>query len=218
MLKDLQILGNDLSAVQYTLVPPNVKFEVDDIESEWTFQKPFDYIHCRSMMVSILDWPKLVKNCFKFASPGGWVEFQDYDLKWYSDDETLKPDSALAKWLDLFYEAASKTGRDHRPGIKLEGWVRDAGFTEIYHQKFRLPVGRWPKDERLKMVGAWNLVNCLEGIEGFTMGLFTRMLGWTAEEVQALLVGVRKDLQDHKIHVQQDFHVVYGQKPKTADP
>jgi len=212
-----QILGNDLSAAQYTFVPPNVKFEVDDVESEWTFQKPFDYIHSRSMMVSILDWPKLVKNCFDFVTPGGWVEFQDYDLQWYSEDETLKPDSSLAKWLDLFYEGASKTGRDHRPGIKLEGWVRDAGFTEIYHQKFRLPVGRWPKDERLKMVGAWNLINCLEGIEGFTMGLFTRMLGWTAEEVQVLLAGVRKDLRNPKIHVQQDFHVVYGRKP-AADP
>jgi SAM-dependent methyltransferase len=144
-----QILGNDLSAVQPSMVPPNVKFEIDDVESAWTYSKFFDYIHCRYMMLSISDWPKLVKNCFDFLSPGGWVEFQDWDLRWYSEDGSLKPDSALAKWVDLLVEASKKMGRDHLPGGKLEGWVRDAGFTEVHHQKFRIPVGRWPKDERL---------------------------------------------------------------------
>jgi hypothetical protein len=82
-------------------------------------------------------------------TPGGWVEFLDYDLEWYSDDNTLRPDSALKKWLDLFYEASRKTGCDHQPGPKLEGYLRDAGFTEIHNEKFRTPVGRWPKDEKL---------------------------------------------------------------------
>jgi len=200
------------------MVPVNVKFEVDDVESAWTHSEPFDFIHCRYMAVSILDWEKLVKNCFTFLSSDGWVEFQDYDLEWYSEDGSLKPDSALQRWLHHFYEAALKIGRDHQPGIKLEGWVRDAGFTKVYHQKFRTPVGRWPKDERLKTIGAWNLLNVLEGLEGFTMGLFTRVLGWKPEEVQAFLTDVRKDLQDPKIHAQVDFHVVYGQKPAEANP
>lgn len=30
-----EILGNDISPIQPSLVPPNVKFEVDDIEQEW---------------------------------------------------------------------------------------------------------------------------------------------------------------------------------------
>jgi len=49
-------------------VPPNVKFEVDDVESEWTYGSPFDYIFCRYMVVCILDWPKLTKNIFECVS------------------------------------------------------------------------------------------------------------------------------------------------------
>ncbi|KAE9576893.1 hypothetical protein CGMCC3_g7299 [Colletotrichum fructicola] len=39
---EADVYGNDLSAVQPTLVPPNVKFEVDDIEDEWTYSPEVD--------------------------------------------------------------------------------------------------------------------------------------------------------------------------------
>lgn len=32
-------------------VPPNVQFEVDDVENEWTYNTPFDLIHSRFMYV-----------------------------------------------------------------------------------------------------------------------------------------------------------------------
>lgn len=56
-----------------------------------------------------------------------------------------------------------------------------------------------------KTVGAWNLVQIEDGLEGFTMRLFTQLLGWKAEEVQVLLAKVRKDLRDPKIHSQIDL-------------
>jgi hypothetical protein len=64
-----QILGNDLSAIQPPWVPPNVKFEIDDVESPWVYQAPFDFIFCRYMTASIDDWPRLVRRvyeCVKF--------------------------------------------------------------------------------------------------------------------------------------------------------
>lgn len=45
-------------------VPPNVQFEVDDVEAEWTYHAPFDLVHVRFMAASILDWPKLVGQCY----------------------------------------------------------------------------------------------------------------------------------------------------------
>jgi hypothetical protein len=47
-------------------VPPNVKFEIDDVESPWLHPMPFDYIMCRYMAASIKDWPKLVKNIYEY--------------------------------------------------------------------------------------------------------------------------------------------------------
>ena len=60
-----QIIGVDLSANMPTSTPPNVHFEIDDVEDQWTFSQPFDYIHCRYMMGSIRDWPGLVNQCFR---------------------------------------------------------------------------------------------------------------------------------------------------------
>jgi hypothetical protein len=48
-------------------VPPNVKFEVDDIENEWVYSSPFDFIHCRAMAAVIADWPRLAKQCFQLS-------------------------------------------------------------------------------------------------------------------------------------------------------
>jgi hypothetical protein len=46
-------------------VPPNVRFEVDDVEEEWNYGKKFDFIHLRYFAGSIRDWPKLIRQIFK---------------------------------------------------------------------------------------------------------------------------------------------------------
>lgn len=46
-------------------VPPNVRFEIDDIEDEWLFSHPFDYIHSRFMSTSISDWPLYLRRCYE---------------------------------------------------------------------------------------------------------------------------------------------------------
>ena len=52
-----------------------------------------------------------------------------------------------------------------------------------------------------KKIGAWYHTQTSEGLEGFTLRLFTKVLGWKIEEVQVLLASVRKDMKDPKIHV-----------------
>ena len=56
-----------------------------------------------------------------------------------------------------------------------------------------------------KTIGAWNIVQIEDGLEGFTLRLFIQHLGWTAEEVHVLLANVRKDLRDPRIHAQFDM-------------
>lgn len=73
-------------------VPPNVKFEVDDCEAPWTFTEKFDVVHARYLAAAIVDWPRLMGQAFEFTKPGGWAEFQDYDVQYYSEDGTLGED------------------------------------------------------------------------------------------------------------------------------
>jgi hypothetical protein len=46
-------------------VPPNVHFEVDDVESDWTYSQKFDLIFCRDMSAGIKDWPRFVRQCYE---------------------------------------------------------------------------------------------------------------------------------------------------------
>jgi len=210
-----EVLANDLSAVQPNWVPPNVKFEIDDVESPWLHNIPFDYIFCRYMAACIKDWPKLVGSIYENLAPGGWAEFQDFDLQYYSEDGSLTEEHDTMKWINTLLEAARKIGRDPCPGASLEKWVKDAGFRDVVHQKFRFPVGPWPKDPKLKEIGMYNLSQVLQGLEGFSLRLFCDVLGWQQEEVLVLTSKVRKELRNMSIHAQFDFHVVYGRKPPS---
>ncbi|KAL2259355.1 hypothetical protein VTK26DRAFT_6992 [Humicola hyalothermophila] len=206
-----EILGNDLSAIQPPWVPPNVKFEIDDVECDWIYERPFDFIFCRYMAACITDWPKLVRSIHDNLAPGGWAEFQDFDLQYYSEDGTLDGTSTLT-WINTLLEAARQTGREPCPGPRLEQWARDAGFANVTHRRFRFPIGPWARDPHLKEVGRWNQMQVLSGLEAFSLRLFCQVLNWDKQEVLVLLSKVREELKSPKIHAQFDFHVVYGQK------
>ena len=135
--------------IQTHRVPANVKFEVDDAEEKWTFQHQFDFVHCRYLAAAISDWEKLVRQCFEATKPGGYTEFQEYNLRIYSEDGSLTPEHAERKWNDLGCGACISFGKDPEPGPKIEGLMKAAGFVDVYHERFRLPIGPWPKDKHL---------------------------------------------------------------------
>ena len=59
------VIGTDLSPIQPGWLPPNCRFYVDDVESEWAFGEReglFDYIHSRALAGSIGDWANLYKQ------------------------------------------------------------------------------------------------------------------------------------------------------------
>ena len=200
-----EVIGVDISASAPAFVPPNVRFEIDDIEDPWTYSLPFDYIHSRYMAGSIKDWPRLMRQCFEHLRPGGWVEFQDFDIDYYSQDGSLTTDHALRRWLTTAYGAESITGRSLRPGKHLEKWMQDAGFQNVSVIKTPLPLGVWPKDKRLKKIGLYNWTQLWEGLEGMSLRLYIDLLGWRREELEHLLMQVRHDLRDRKIHAMFDL-------------
>ncbi|KAF4920595.1 Secondary metabolism regulator LAE1 [Colletotrichum viniferum] len=209
-----EVIGNDLSPVQTEWVPPNVKFEVDDVESPWIGPK-YDFIFSRGMAGAIADWPQLVRNVFENTNPGGWAEFQDWDTIYYCDDGTCGEDTFTMKMDRMFIDACKMIGRDPRPGPQLEGWLRDAGFINICHKMIKIPIGTWPKDERLKDLGHMNLIQIIDGLEAYNLRLFTSVLGWTQVEAQVLFAEVRREMKSNLHHSHMQFHLVYGQVPEA---
>jgi ubiquinone/menaquinone biosynthesis C-methylase UbiE len=60
-----EIIGNELSPIQPKFVPPNVRFEIDDIEDEWLYQDKFDFIFARYLVGAIKDWPRLLRQAYE---------------------------------------------------------------------------------------------------------------------------------------------------------
>ena len=56
------------------------------------------------------------------------------------------------------------------------------------------------QNPKMKEVGMYQMMNFLDGLEGLTMALFTRALGWAPADVKTFLDAVRKDIKDKRIH------------------
>ena len=108
-------------------------------------------VHCRYLAAAIKDWPALVRQAYQNTAPGGFVELQDFDLEYYSEDGSLKKDMPISEWITELLDASRNFQRDPCPGTKLEGWVKDAGFENLTVQRYKLPIGPWAKDPHLVM-------------------------------------------------------------------
>lgn len=146
--------------------------------------------------------------------PGAWAEFQIKYPNIVSDDGSLPEDSALRKWSELFFDAAEKFGTPCEETQRMKQFMEDAGFVDVEEHICKLPIGPWPKNKQLKKCGSFELVNMVEGIEALSFRLFSRVLGMTMEEVQLLLVDVRNESKNSKIHSYYSFYVVFGRKPE----
>lgn len=209
-------------------VPPNVEFQIDDVEDEWTYTQPFDYIHSRMMTSAIANWKKYIERCFRYdlrsfvnltvssparlnpanlplfcpsgLKPGGYLELQEGALYPQSDDGSLKTDSAMWRAIQQLDAATSKFGRPFQPIDELKPMMEAAGFVDIVVARFVWPSNPWPRDRKLKELGAWNHESMTSGLSGFFMAPMTRASGWSPEQVELEMVAVRKDFADRGVH------------------
>lgn len=206
--------GIDLSPIQPRWIPSNVKFIIDDVEADWTEPIPYDYIHCRYMAGSIKDWPRLLRQIYDNLKPGGWVELQESVNTLYSEDDSLESDNPLVQMMDHLKDACAQIGRTMDPAPHFRTWAGGAGFIHIKEERFKLPVGAWPKDPQLQEIGTLMGINMHEGVSAFTAVLFTDVLKWPSEEVELFNMEVRKASRRRETHAMFDFLVTMAQKPE----
>ncbi|KAF5682476.1 mRNA 3 end-processing YTH1 [Fusarium circinatum] len=123
-----EVIGTDLSPIQPDWVPPNVRFELEDVTS--------------------------------------FVESVKVNPTFFSDDETASDVTAVQTWNKLFREASKAFGRSF---CEIEGdseLLAAAGFVDVQVNDFKVPVGGWAKDSKLRQVGQFlraTMENDLEG-------------------------------------------------------
>ncbi|KAJ4162950.1 hypothetical protein NW754_014371 [Fusarium falciforme] len=195
-----EVIGVDLSPTQPSLVPVNCSFEIDDLEKEWTWTKPFDFAFSRVMAGSFRDYDSYIQKAYKSLEPGGWFEMQDIVLPYTSDDDTLPPNSELCRLGNYFCETSTLLGRPIDVPLKYKSMMQKVGFVDIVERHYKWPLSAWPKDPHYKELGAWTFANLDGGLEGLTLALFTRALKWSKEETMVFCAEVRKQLRDLRIH------------------
>ncbi|KAF8471771.1 putative TAM domain methyltransferase [Kalaharituber pfeilii] len=195
-----EIIGTDLSPIQPSWVPPNCRFEVEDMEAEWPYEKNyFDMIHIRTLSGCVNDWDFVLRQAYKHLQPGGYIDFQDYGCELFLPDGTPAPDDTvdncpLGYYVRVMNEAYLKIGRILQVAKHMKSWLENLGFLDVQEQRVIWPLGQWPKDPKLKELGKWGYIGACESLVPFALGLLTKMEGWTTQQVEDLAVRVKRDL------------------------
>lgn len=68
-------VGTDVTPIQPSWVPPNVKFQLEDCNQEWTWpDNTFDFVNLRYLVGVVDDWYALFHNAYRVTKPGAYVE------------------------------------------------------------------------------------------------------------------------------------------------
>jgi hypothetical protein len=130
------------------------------------------------------------------------MESQEFDLITLSDDNSMPPNSATKQWCSLLASGALSGGGINlrlKPS-ELETAMKEAGFVDITIREFKLPIGLWPVEPRLREAGKFALGSMLAGLHGISLAIFTRFLKWNVEEMEVLLESVRGELKLRAVH------------------
>ncbi|OBT73167.1 hypothetical protein VF21_07931 [Pseudogymnoascus sp. 05NY08] len=234
-----QVVGIDLSPIQPSWVAPNCEFVIDNAEEEWPYtqSKAFDLIHWRVLSGSIKDWPRLYSQAFKHLKPGAWLEAQEHDVRVSSDDDSVERATEVVDWFSTVDKASEVFGKKMDVADKQKQWMIDAGFVDVRDDVYKVrpifsfpapvafgvvakqlpvsqvPLGRWPRDPRLKEMGLYFQTQSVDAVEPVSMALFTRALNMSPEQAQLMMIGPRQGMRNPDYHLYIKFHFVYGRKP-----
>ncbi|KAK1777732.1 S-adenosyl-L-methionine-dependent methyltransferase [Copromyces sp. CBS 386.78] len=210
-----EIIGTDVSPIQPSWIPPNVKFELDDCNREWTWAaNSFDFINMRMLAGVVEDWDALFRNAFRVCKPGGYVESCGSAITWLSDDGTAT--EAMEQWGKVFREGGRKLGRTfavYEEDLQRKG-MEAAGFVDIEFVDIQCPMGVWHPEKKAAERGLWYKLAVEADLEGYVNYVFNRVMGWSPEETKVFANHIKKDWNNPDVHGYYMLRVVYGRKPE----
>jgi Methylase involved in ubiquinone/menaquinone biosynthesis len=157
MYPGAEVIGTDITPIQPNWVPPNVRFEIDDANQEWTWpENEFDFIHLRTMLGTIADWKKFYQEAYRCCKPGGWLEHHEEEPKWTGYNGEVTEDSPMGQWYKVFSEGGKKFGRTFTLISEdvQKKYMEEAGFVDIQVKDFKVPLDDHTDDAKEKELGA----------------------------------------------------------------
>ncbi|KAF4958164.1 hypothetical protein FSARC_11081 [Fusarium sarcochroum] len=205
--------GTGIWAIDFAENPPNCTFEVDDYEDEWLYRTGFDFIHARELEGCIADRDLLLQRAFQHILPNGYIEIQGVNAYLESDDGTIEKAPNAQTWMKCLREACTKFGKPADVAAEWKARMSKAGFVDVQQQVFKLPIGAWPRDPRLKELGKYQVIQELKLVDSYTPKLFEHALGWSPQDIQVLMAQVKQEMKDPAVHLYLPVYVTWGRKP-----
>lgn len=201
MYSSAEVIGVDIAPIQPKWTASNCQFEIDDVEETWTFKdNSFDFIHFRDPLYVVRNWPRLMDQCYSHTKPGGWCELACIYPVPMCDDETMPADSGFKVICDKFIEASYLFGTPADSPLRFAKYLRDAGFVDVAEHIFKVPSSPWPKNKRLKQIGALEMTNVVAGATAFGLRAFEKVFGWTKDQTELAMVNFRRDVKNRHYH------------------
>ncbi|KAJ5891132.1 S-adenosyl-L-methionine-dependent methyltransferase [Penicillium subrubescens] len=194
-------------------------FENHEIEGQWPFtpKQAFHLIHAQSLGGVIADYDGFYANAFRHLLPGGWLEVWENDFRFLTDNPQNEARLvALREWEMLMHQAAAKFGKRINVVAEQKGLMHSAGFVQVEERIFKVPFGYWSDKPNLKLLGANYVFLMSRALEGYTLRLFTKTLGWSKEDTDALISRVQEELKQEDLRLYSYFYLFLGQKPANA--
>ncbi|TFA99397.1 Secondary metabolism regulator LAE1 [Trichoderma ghanense] len=206
-----KIVGLDLSPIQPLMVPPNVRFLIDDVEDEWMDRGGYDMIHLRHSCIYLKDVDKLIANCYAHLKEGGWLEITDYCSYLRCDDGTMPEDYPPAQVAMMMHRALRGYGMNAYVINELHDKYKAAGFKNIQCRVTKTPIGAWPRDPGQREIGIL-FRDIIHELVGALAAKPLKTLGWDDTELEVYLASARRALWDRRVHCYANFVSWWAQK------
>ncbi|KAH6656072.1 S-adenosyl-L-methionine-dependent methyltransferase [Truncatella angustata] len=206
------VIGTDLSPIQPRWVPPNCSFEIDDAEDEWTFDRPFDFVHARGIWPVFADPTAFIRQAYANLKPGGWLEIQDFVFPIRFFDEDALSGSALQRWGRLMLEASRAAGRPYTNSQHHKQWLEDAGFEDVQVFTSYWLSSPWAKGAHYKLTAEFMKENAKRGLVGMSLRPLGS-LGLAVDEIQDLAMAAIAEFGDVRIKGYAPVTFTFGRRP-----
>ncbi|KAL8995943.1 MAG: hypothetical protein Q9188_006688 [Gyalolechia gomerana] len=174
---------------------------------------PFDLIHSRMLVMGMRDWRSYFQKCYDHLKPGGWVEAHEVWFPTRSENPSTPADAPYLRWGNLVYEGLARGGVDSGAAKGFGRLLEDLGFEDVVEDKTPWAVAPWPEDAKARKIGELEAANLHNGMEGMTVGILTKQLGWAREDVDKFVAEVKDDIYDVEKKYIMNISICFARKP-----
>jgi hypothetical protein len=157
-------IGTDITTAFFpSNLPSNITLYEQSISKPWptSWHSSFDLVHQRLTLPGAGTFPlsQVVRNLVELVKPGGWIQLVEAEQIIAEDDGPV-----MKGFLNLIRSVFEYTGAGWTYARELEGWLRDAGCTDVQTKMVEKYLGAKHPDPVLAEKGVNTCRNAAAGL------------------------------------------------------